>query len=74
MSYLRARIAHKEFPCAYKRHLIKVGERYTEEVFPPWTLISDDVDEFGRTVWRESGMWDTIRYHSECRNEQEMGI
>lgn len=69
MSDRRTRTARREWPCAYGRDTILPGERYVDEVHPPWTLVYDDPDSAGEPL----GTWQHDRYHDRCLGELMYG-
>lgn len=63
--------ARKEFPCAAgftcthgegDKATIKPGEKYFDEVAPPWLLTQDDPDGAPFKL----GEWIHARFHVEC--------
>lgn len=63
------RTARKKHPCAFGSHSINPGDHYVDEVLAPWTMIGDDLDDEGRTVYSRHDRWDHVRYHMSCRME-----
>jgi hypothetical protein len=67
-AYGRTRRARKPWRCAFGANCtIQPGERYVDEVMPPWTEIVDDVDDEGRPCGSEPlGTWVHERFHAAC--------
>lgn len=69
----RTRTARKGHRCTYAPHDILPGERYIEEVAPPWLRVAIDVDDDGRSIVEPLGSWETLHYHAACQMEREYG-
>lgn len=66
-------VAKQEHLCTYGNDPILPGERYIDEVIPPWQIIVDDVDDDGRPIGSPNGEWTHNRFHATCRNRIEFG-
>lgn len=48
--------------CLMAETKVNPGDRYVDEIYPPWTLVQDDPD----SKPTELGTWVHHRFHLEC--------
>jgi hypothetical protein len=61
--FTKVRTARVEHDC-HPGCVIKPGERYVDEVIPPWVLVQDDVDDEGRPRGCPNGEWTRFARHA----------
>lgn len=68
VTYTEMHIAKKSHHCAgnCSEKQIEPGERYVDEVVPPWVLVKDDPD----TAPLPMGNWVHVKYHMKCYNDR----